>query len=142
MIQLPGAGHRIAAAPFRAALDASAGLRTLLQRFAQALAVQTAFTALSNAVHPMEERLARWLLMCDDRTDAGELAITHEFMSTMLAVRRPSVTTALHGLEGNGLIHAERGLVTIRNRAALEDFAADAYGRPEREYERLLGPLR
>lgn len=141
-VQVPDDGHRIALAPFRAALEASASLRTSLLKFAHVLAMQSAFTALSNAVHPVEERLARWILMCDDRTDSGELALTHDFMAIMLAVRRPTVTTALHILEGNGFIRAERGLVTIRNREALETFAGDAYGKPEREYQRLLGPLR
>jgi hypothetical protein len=60
----------------------------------------------------------------------------------MLAVRRPSVTTALHVLEGNRFIRNERGCVTIVDRAGLEAFAADAYGKPEAEYERLIGPFR
>lgn len=141
-IQLSVTGHRIAADHLRTALAASLGLRLCLQRFAHTLSVQSGFTALSNAVHPIEERLARWILMCDDRMASGELPLTHEFLSIMLAVRRPSVTTALHVLEGNGLIRAERGLILVRNRAALEVFAGDAYGKPEREYERLLGPLR
>lgn len=140
--QVPGDGYRIAAGWLRAALEASATLRSILGRYALALAAQAAFTALSNAVHPVEERLARWLLMCDDRSDAGEFSVTHELMSIMLAVRRPSVTTALHVLEGNGFIRSERGLVVIRDRGALEASAGDAYGKPEREYERLLGPLR
>ena len=125
-----------------AALAASATLRTTLLRYAQALSVQVSFTALSNAVHQIDERLARWILVCDDRIASGELALTHQYLSVMLAVRRPSVTTALHVLEGNGLIRAARGLITIRDRAGLEDFAGDAYGKAEREYERLLGPLR
>lgn len=103
--------------------------------------VQTSYTALSNAVHPIAERLARWLLMSDDRLD-GDLPLTHEFLSIMLAVRRPSVTTALHVLEGNGFIRAARGSIVVRDRAALEEFAGDAYGVPEAEYERLIGPLR
>ena len=141
-VQLAGEGHRIDADALREALEASPALRGLLQRFVQALAVQTAYTALSNSVHQVDERLARWLLMCHDRVDGNELALTHEFLSIMLAVRRPSVTTALHVLEGNGFIRAERGLVTIRDRIALEEFASDAYGRPEAEYERLIGPWR
>ena len=141
-MQLPGEGYRIEASRLRDAVGASISLRAILQRFAQALATQSGFTALSNAVHSVEERLARWVLMCDDRVVSGELGMTHEFMSVMLGVRRPSVTTALHVLEGNGLIRAERGLVIVRNRAALEEFAGDAYGAPEREYERLIGPLR
>lgn len=104
--------------------------------------MQTSHTALSNAVHPIEERLARWILMCDDRSDAGEMPLTHEYMSIMLAVRRPSVTTSLHVLEGNGFIRAERGCVIVRDRAGLEEFAGDAYGSPEREYRRLIGSMR
>lgn len=103
--------------------------------------MQTSYTALSNAVHPVDERLARWLLMCHDRVDGDELALTHEFLSLMLAVRRPSVTTALHVLEGNRFITAERGYITIRDRRRLEEFAGDAYGRPEAEYKRLIGPM-
>lgn len=96
---------------------------------------------MSNAVHPIDERLARWLLMCHDRTIGNEMALTHEFLSIMLAVRRPSVTTALHVLEGNGFIQAERGYITVRDRHGLEDFARDSYGRPDAEYRRLIGPL-
>jgi len=138
--QVPGDCWRVPAPRFRIALDTSHTLRALMLRYAQVLSVQTSYTALSNAVHPIDERLARWLLMCDDRVDS-DLPLTHEFLSLMLAVRRPSVTTALHVLEGNGFIRAERGCVVIRNRAALEEFAGDAYGVPEAEYERLIGPL-
>ena len=80
--------------------------------------------------------------MIHDRVDGAELALTHEFMSIMLGVRRPSVTTALHALEGYGFIRSERSCVIVRNREALEEFAADGYGAPEAEYERLIGPLR
>ena len=141
-IQISDDAWRIAKAPFLAVFDQSATLRDLLLRYAQTLIVQTGFTALSNAVHPIDERLARWILMCDDRLEGRDLQLTHEYMSIMLAVRRPSVTTALHVLEGNGLIRAERGCVTVRDRKALELFAGDSYGKPEAEYERLLGPLR
>ncbi|MNE45247.1 hypothetical protein D3C87_1815390 [compost metagenome] len=78
--------------------------------------------------------------MCHDRTDGDEISLTHEFLSIMLAVRRPSVTTALHVLEGRKLIYSERGMIIVRDRPALEQFAADAYGESEREYFRLLGP--
>jgi CRP-like cAMP-binding protein len=142
MVQVGGSGHRIEAAALTQALGTSPTLRTQLTRFVQTLGTQTAFTALSNATHHIEERLARWILMCHDRVDDGKIALTHEFMSIMLAVRRPSVTTALHVLEGNGLIYSDRGVITIRDRSGLEGFAADAYGAPEAEYGRLLGPLR
>jgi CRP-like cAMP-binding protein len=123
------------------AIHTSAPLRKLLMKYMQTLSTQTSYTALSNAVHHVDERLARWLLMCHDRVDGDEFALTHEFLSLMLAVRRPSVTTALHVLEGNGFIRSVRGYITILDRAALETFAADAYGRPEEEYRRLIGAI-
>ena len=142
IIQVPDDAFQLPAEVLLEAIGRSRTLHGLLLRYVQALSVQTSYTALSNAVHPIEERLARWLLMCHDRLDGDELPLTHEFMSIMLAVRRPSVTTSLHVLEGNGFIRAERGLVVVRNRTGLEEFAADGYGPPEREYERLVGKLR
>jgi len=142
MIQLPGGSWRIGRDALLAAVEASHSLRELLLRYAYVLSIQTAYTALSNSVHPVDERLARWLLMCHDRVLGNELELTHEFLSLMLAVRRPSVTTALHVLEGNAFIRSERRCITIRNRAGLEEFAGDAYGRPEAEYRSLLGAFR
>ncbi|WP_226951252.1 Crp/Fnr family transcriptional regulator [Rhizobium terrae] len=142
VMQVAGKGHRISVAAFREAMDISPLFAHILACYAQALATQVTFTALSNAAHNIDERLARWLLMCHDRIDGNELHLTHEYISLMLAVRRPSVTTSLHVLEGNHFIRSERGRIVIRNRAALEEFARDAYGKPEEEYERLLGELR
>jgi CRP-like cAMP-binding protein len=141
IIQVMGRGHRIELVAFQQILDKSATVRSLVTRYAQVMHVQTSFTALSNAVHAIDERLARWLLMCHDRVENDEIALTHDFISIMLAVRRPSVTTALHVLEGNGFIRSERGYITIRNRKGLEEFASDAYGKPEAEYRRLIGPM-
>ena len=138
-IQIAGRGHRIGVSAFLAAVAKSETLRTTFLRFAHILGVQTSFTAASNALHPVEERLARWLLMCHDRSESDELYLTHKFMSVMLAVRRATVTTAVHVLEGNKFITGERGYITILNRVALEEFAGDAYGGPEAEYRRLLG---
>lgn len=109
--------------------------------YIHAFGTQTSHTALSNAKHTIEERLARWLLMGHDRIDGDEIGLTHEFLALMLAVRRPSVTTALHILEGMRLVRNTRGCVVIRDRAGLEALAADAYGIPEAEYERIIGPL-
>ncbi|WP_419828244.1 Crp/Fnr family transcriptional regulator [Sphingomonas sp.] len=106
LIQLSDSGHRIPIGALQDAAERSASLRSLPLRNGEAPNVQIGFTALSNAVHAVEERLARWLLVCHDR------------------VRRPSVTTALHILEGNGFIRSERRCVIIRNRAALRSSPA------------------
>ena len=140
-MQVPGHGYQMERAAFVSAMHQSMTLRDTLLRFVQAMIVQTTYTALANAVHQVDERLTRWLLMCHDRSDGDDIALTHEFMSIMLSVRRPSVTNALHVLEGNGFIANDRGNITIRNRGAMEDFAGDTYGAPEAEYRRLLGPL-
>lgn len=141
-MQVEGRALRIAAEDLQRVIDSSAPLRKLLLRYVHVLAIQTAYTALSNAMDTIEERLARWLLMSHDRQDDDEIALTHEFLSLMMGVRRPSVTIALHSLEGLGFIKATRGLVTIRKRAELEEFAGSAYGTAEAEFARLIGPIR
>jgi CRP-like cAMP-binding protein len=140
-MQVPGSGYRIPNETLFAATQRSAPLRRLLLRYAYVLSIQTAYTGLSNSIHHVDVRLARWLLMCHDRTRKDQFSLTHEFLAVMLSVRRSSVTNALHMLEGNHLIYSERNLITIRDRRALEDFAGDAYGIPESEYNRLIGKL-
>ena len=139
LMQVAGEGVRLATRQLNALRPLCPILSNLLARFIHAFSSQISFTALSNAVHTIDERLARWLLMCHDRVDGNEISLTHEFISLMLAVRRPSVTTALHILEGQKLIRSERGRISIRDRSALEQFAGDAYGKPEQEYRRLIG---
>ena len=141
VVQIAGAGWSLPLGVIQSAMGQSLSLRGLMLLWVQCFATQSAYTAVSNAVHPIDERLARWILMCDDRCD-GDIRLTHEYLAVMLAVRRPSVTTSLHVLEGNGFIRSERGCIVVRNRAALEDFARDAYGKPEAEYRRLIGSMR
>jgi CRP-like cAMP-binding protein len=137
-IQNAGNGLRLATSDLEQVIDERPSLHRVLLRYAQALSIQTSSTAFANANHTLEMRLARWLLMCHDRTEGDDIAITHEFMSMMLGVRRAGVTTALHVLEGSHLIRSTRGLVTVRDRDGLERFADDAYGLPEAEYTRLM----
>ncbi|KAB7644918.1 Crp/Fnr family transcriptional regulator [Polymorphobacter fuscus] len=124
-----------------AAAAASPSLQAHLLRYVQSFLVQTAHTAVSNAHHRMEARLARWLLMCHDRLDGDEIQITHEFMAMMIAAQRSGVTITLHFLEGAGMIRSQRGRVVIVDRARLEDISGEAYGQPEAEYRRLIGPF-
>ncbi|WP_416066461.1 Crp/Fnr family transcriptional regulator [Rhizobium sp. ZK1] len=141
-MQLEGRGSRIALEPLQEALKAVPSLRRLLNRYVQTFIVQAAFTSLANANQSIEPRLARWILMCHDRIDGDHIGLTHEFLALMLWVRRASITNALHDLEGRLLIWSERSMVTVRNRAGLEEFAGDSYGRAEREYRRLIGELK
>jgi CRP-like cAMP-binding protein len=142
MIQVGNpSAHVISSARLLAACDKSSSLRLVLTRYAQSLSVQAAMTAASNAQYALPERLARWLLMCHDRTEADRMELTHEFLSMMLAVRRSGVTVTLHTLEGMGAIRSARGVVTVTNRSRLEEIAGDAYGQAEAEYRRLIGPF-
>jgi CRP-like cAMP-binding protein len=137
----PADALRLKAERFTAAVEASATLRQIMLRYVKTLLVQAGQCAVANARHQIEARLARWLLMCHDRTDGDEIALTHEFMAVMIAAQRSGVTVALHILEGTGTIRSRRNLVVIRNRAKLEELAGDAYGVAEAEYRRLIGPL-
>ena len=136
-----GEALRIGADDFRAATEQSAPLRSLLLRYVQAYLVQSGASTASSANHRMETRLARWLLMCHDRVDGDELKLTHEFMSMMICAQRTGVTVCLHILEGAGMIRSKRARVQIVDREKLEELAGDAYGLPEAEYRRLIGPF-
>ena len=116
-------------------------LKQLLLRYAHTLSVQTALTAAANATYELPERCARWLLMCNDRLESDRIELTHEFLSMMLAVRRSGVTVTLHELQETGAIRASRGVITISDRARLEEIAGDCYGGPEAEYQRLIAPF-
>ena len=108
-------GQRIIAGKLREAIDASTTLHQVFLRFAHAFMIQATQTALANGRSKIEERLARWLLMANDRVD-GELKLTHELLATMLGVRRSGVTVALQGLERTGLISHKRGKITLLDR--------------------------
>ncbi|MQY46630.1 helix-turn-helix domain-containing protein [Rhizobiales bacterium RZME27] len=137
-MQCGGPALRIEISVLRAAIDSSRSLRDILLKYAHVFLIQAAATALANSRYEIEPRLARWVLMSQDRL-GDQLPLTHDFLSLMLGVRRPSVTDALHKLEGTGAIKAERSLIVVRDRQKLEDIAGQAYGIPELEYERQLG---
>ncbi|WP_266018356.1 Crp/Fnr family transcriptional regulator [Brucella intermedia] len=144
LVQVAAQGYEMPYDKFRRWMEGNRNFSKIMIRSIEAFSIQLAYTAVSNAIHGVTQRLARWLLMCDDRISGHKISLTHEFLSVMLAVRRPSVTTSLHILEGMGLIKSERGVVFIRNRHELERYAGDAYGWPERESARLMqgiGPM-
>ena len=137
-IQVEGEGHSIPAAAFRAALDKSPTLLRACLHFVHVYTIQASFTALANARGTLEHRLARWLLMAQDRIDDRELLLTHDFLALMLGVRRAGVTTALQHLESQALVSTARGSITILDRDGLMEVANGLYGGPEAEFERLF----
>lgn len=112
-------------------------LQDALLRYTQSLLQLTAQVAACNRAHSVEERLARWLLMCHDRCLCEDLPLTHELLAMMLGVRRAGVTTAALALQGDGLIHYVRGHIKITNREGLEDYACECYAIIKAEFDRV-----
>ena len=138
MVQSVGEALRISTEDLRAAIQARPSIFRPMGVFVHTLIVQMGQTTYANAVFNIEARLARWILMTQDRVGGDEVLLTHEFLSTMLGVRRPGVTTATHALEGSGSIRAKRGRIKVVSRDKLLELAGDAYQVAEDEYERVM----
>jgi len=114
-------------------------LAEALLRFGLVFSVQMANTLISNLHDSHERRLSRWILMFHDRLDGDELPVTHDALALLLAIRRASVTDALHLLEGDGILRCTRGRIVVRDRGQLELRAAHAYGAAEQSYRSAIG---
>lgn len=136
--QVTGGAIRMTAEKFREEVGRRGGLYVLLLRYAQAFFVQTAQTAACNRLHPMEGRLPKWLLTTRDLAESDDLNLTHEFVATMLGVRRAGVTEALGALRSQGLIDHSRGHITILDAEGLGRASCECYGVVRDEYERLV----
>jgi CRP-like cAMP-binding protein len=133
-MQVAGNGIRIAADKLREAIAQSRSLERGLLGFVYAFMNQTAGSALANGTATVEERLARWLLMANDRLRGDEVPLTHEFLSLMLGVRRAGVTVALNYLEQRAIIRLARKQIVITDRKGLEAAANGSYHKPETRF--------
>jgi CRP-like cAMP-binding protein len=127
IMQIPGEGIRVNADVLHQLLPECPRLREELEHFIFVQGMQVAQIAACNRLHEIEERLARWLLMCQDRVDSEILLLTHEFLAEMLGTGRPTVTLATGILQRAGLIEYTRGTVRILNRKNLEAAACECY---------------
>jgi len=128
VVQITGDGFRVEVGALQNILESTPHLQLMLSRYAVVQGMQVAQTAACNRLHDIEQRLARWLLMTQDRVDSELLAITHDFLATMLGTDRPSVSVAAGVLQKKKLIEYTRGAVKILNRKKLEDSACECYG--------------
>ena len=128
VMQIAGNGFRIAARELAQALRQCPTLAIRLQRYVQVLAMQATQVAACNRLHEVDERLARWLLMCQDRIGSEFVPLTQEFLAHMLGTRRASVTVAAGMLQKAGLITYSRGHVNIIDRTRLESACCECYG--------------
>jgi CRP-like cAMP-binding protein len=125
--QIAGRALRIPAARIRRQAEGSHTLHRLLIRHAQANLAQAHQSVACNALHDTGQRLARWLLMSQDRTGGDDIRLTHEFLATMLGVQRTTVTEALRALAARDLIRQERGVIHILDRAGLQAQVCECY---------------
>jgi CRP-like cAMP-binding protein len=132
--QIPGSALRVDMDPMLRERERNSPLAQLILRVANATMSMLAQTAACNRAHPVEERMARWLLMTHDRVGGDEFPLTQQFLAQMLGVRRPSVNTAGLALQQAGLIRYSRGKISIVNRPGLEASSCECYAYIARQF--------
>jgi CRP-like cAMP-binding protein len=136
--QLPGEALRLEASAFEELVRGSGALQRLLYRYAQVRYDQMVQNAACNRHHGTKARCARWLLTTRDRVEADQFPVTHEFLSSMLDVRRSTITLTASALQKAGFIRYSRGQLTILDRRGLETIACECYRAVKQIYDRLL----
>jgi len=139
LVQGAGLAHRMSARAFRRECTARPALQRALNRYLYVLMTQLAQSAACTRYHLIEARLARWMLMTQDRAHAETFSVTHEFLAWMLGVRRVGVTGAATALQRKNLISYRRGVVTVLDRRGLEGASCPCYQINKNVYDRMLG---
>jgi CRP-like cAMP-binding protein len=138
VVQGAGAAWRVGSVAFRRELARSPALQRLLNRYLYVLMAQQAGSAGCLRFHLTGQRLARWLLMSQDRAHSDSFHITHEFLAYMLGMRRVGITAAASALQRRGLIEYHRGELTVLDRKGLEATACNCYATDLQTYAQLL----
>jgi CRP-like cAMP-binding protein len=138
VVQHPGTASTLDVERLRTVANQSITFRTTLIRHEQALFAQAQQSAACNASHPVESRLARWLLRMHDLAEVEDLPLTQDFLAQMIGVKRNSVSLVAHVLQTAGLIKYSRGHIKILNIQGLKDIACECYDAVNIQQHRLL----
>jgi CRP-like cAMP-binding protein len=139
MVQIPDGAVRVKSQVLREEFGRGGAFQALTLRYVQSLLLQTSQVAACNRLHSLSERLARWLLMSEDRCRCPDMPLTQEFISLMLGVRRAGVTETAVILQAQGLIEYRRGHIRVIDRDGLKDHACDCYRVVKEEFDRITG---
>jgi len=139
IVQIPGGAVRASLAVIKEEFGRGGALHDLLLRYMMTHLKLVAQTLACNAMHTVEKRLARWLLICRDRVASDDLKLTQEFIAEMLGTRRATVSMAASALQTVGLIEYRRGNIRILDRRGLEGFSCECYRVVQEESGRLMG---
>lgn len=136
-MQVDGTAMRMSFKRFHEEFQRNEALRALILEYTQYEALALAQLAACNRLHEVEDRMARWLLMVQDRMGEPVIRLTQEFLGDMLGTRRSSVTLVAGSLQRAGLIEYTRGSVTILDRAGLEQTTCECYGIMQKRFNAL-----
>ena len=139
VVQVGGTALRIRSTVMLQAMEEMRPLRDLLLYYVQVVLMQTAQISACNAAHGVQQRVARWLLMAQDRCGTDTLPLTHDILARMLGIRRATITDCIIGLERNGVLEKARSLIQIIDRDRLKETSCACYGMIRNAEKRLLG---
>src|SRR5271166_2187077 len=140
LVQMEGPMVRCPIEVLRSAFTSSEHVRDLFVSYSETLLSQVMQTVACNALHSVEERMCRWLLMMHDRAEGESLTYTHEFLAHILGANRTSVTLAAQSLQNAGLISYRRGLMQVTDRAGLEKASCECYAVVKARFDAFLRP--
>jgi len=138
VVQIPGSAMCLNADVLKRMLSELGSLHSILLRYTHAVVVQIGQTAVCNCRHSIEQRFARWLLVCHDRAHSDDFPLTHEFIAEMLGVRRAGITESAVSFQKRGLIRYKRGHLTIMDRSGLEKASCECYKVVRQELDSYL----
>jgi CRP-like cAMP-binding protein len=140
LVQLEGPMIRCPIVALQEEFSKSANVRDLFVSYSETLLSQVQQTVGCNALHTVQERMCRWLLMMDDRAEGELMSYTQEFLSEIMGVARTSISAAAQAMQTAGLISYRRGAMQVLDRAGLEKASCECYGIVKRRFDAFLSP--